>query len=859
MTKSVFFYITLFSVFITNLSFGQHTADSLHTLLKTADSKQSASINLQLANHFLATEPDSTLYYGRLAQEIGTQTNDPTAVIRSYAMIAEAYQKQNKMKEALSSYLKGLGLAEKHHATSLSGTIYNGIGTCYFYLNDITKAKQYFKLAVQAKKEANDYQYYAFISANLSALQIMEQSFSEAVKTLKDAEKTLLKNKQSKYLPTIYNSLGAAYQGIQPDSCLYFYGKAHQMAAANKDYLNMMATSQNIGDYYLSQKNYAKAIAYTQQAIATNDQRPEDQFKPALFQRMSALYDSIGDFKNAYVYKKLETEIRQKLLSEAKQKQIEELEIKYQSEKKEQAIEKAKNQRNMLLFGAVFIFVIAGFTFYLILQRKKLERKSEQEKIKMFENILHDIRTPLTLIDGPIQLMKQNPGSSHQDQLLLMERNSKKLTQLVNELLDASRLGRGNFELAYISGDVNHFITDIIDSFEAEAKAKGISIVNVQNQAANFCAFPSNALEKILNNLISNAVKHCPNGSDITVTTEIADHQLVVQVGDTGPGIPKKEQKKVFRRFFRGKNAAENGTGIGLALVSELVALANGKIALHSGAAGTLFTVSIPLPGPSASGQTVSNSQPTLLLVEDNSDMAAFTIEILKENFQIIHAKNGLEAMGLIREELPEIVLSDVMMPEKDGIELLREIRSDELTNHLPVVLFSAKASLESRLTGLQHGADAYISKPFSPKELKLTVQNLFATMQRNRQSYQDSVHSYKTFEERIKSENAYVNKVIGKIIDNIGNNAYTVSILSDDMAVSRSQLHRKLVSLTGYSTANFISMIRLEKAKDLLIKNEGNVTEIAYQCGFNSQSYFTKSFTEYFQKTPSQFVKDQQ
>ena len=199
----------------------------------------------------------------------------------------------------------------------------------------------------------------------------------------------------------------------------------------------------------------------------------------------------------------------------------------------------------------------------------------------MFENILHDIRTPLTLIDGPIQLMKQNQGIPQQEQLLLVERNSKKLTLLVDELLDASKLGRGNFELEHVSGDVNGFIADIVDSFHSEAQSKSIRITNNQNQTGNYCSFPSNALEKILSNLISNAVKHCPPGSEIHITSEISDSQLVVQVCDTGTGIPKNEQKKVFRRFFRGQNAAENGTGIGLALVKELVDLANGTIALR--------------------------------------------------------------------------------------------------------------------------------------------------------------------------------------------------------------------------------------------------------------------------------------
>lgn len=861
------FYLTLFfCVLLPQQSHSQNTADSLQTLLKKAEEPRKGELNLEIARHFLPTHQDSCIYYSRIAQAIGKKTNNQTVVIRSYALIAEAYQKQNKMKEAIASYLKGLELAEKHNEKSLAGTLYNGIGTCYFYLNDPKKAESYLKQAAQAKKEANDYQYYSFIAANLAALQIMNQSFDEAIKTLKEAEKTLLKNKQDNYLATVYNSLGAAYQGTKSDSCVYYYEKGLVLSEKNKDYLNMMTTHQNLGDYYLEKKNYSKAIEYMKKAIAVNELRPEDPYKPALFERMSALYESMGDFKNAHDYKKLETETRQRLLAATNKKEIEELEIKYQTEKKEKeiqrhkhAIEKAKNQQIWLLFGAVSLFVIAGFVMYLVFQRRKITRKFEQEKLRLFENIVHDIKTPLTLIDGPIQMMKQHPETPHQEQLVLMERNSKKLMGLVNELLDASKLRKGNFQLHYTTGNLDGFIENNIDSFAGEAKSKDIRIVHTKNNAEKHYSFPSNALEKILSNLIGNAIKYCPPTSEIQVTSILEAGKLIIRVNDNGPGIPKQEHKKVFQRFFRGKETSDvNGTGIGLSLVKELVDLAQGTIELQSSPEGTTFVVSLPIQEFTAAVDTTIQNDgiPLLLLVEDDADTAAFSMSVLKENFQVLHAKNGQEAISMIHENLPDIVLSDIMMPEKDGIELLQEIRADELTSHLPVVLFSAKASLESRLKGLQHGADAYISKPFSPEELKLTVQNLFATVQRNKEAYKDSIQSEKTFEERTKSQNAYVNKVIASIISNIDNQDYSVTELSNDMSVSRSQLHRKLTALTGFSTTNFISMIRLEKAKDLLFGNQGNITEIAYKCGFSSQSYFTKSFTEYFGKSPSHFLK---
>ncbi|WP_343633650.1 ATP-binding protein [Fluviicola sp.] len=848
----------------------QEPADSLRMLLESAHGKREGELNMELANLLLAEYPDSCIYYAQRARAIGKSTSNHVLVIRSYSATGEAYQRKNQLKKALASYFKGLELAEKHDEKSLSGTIYNGIGVCYFLMNDVKKAEQYMKRASEAKKAANDFRYYVLITINLASVQIMQQSFDESVKTLKEAEKTLLKQKQEQYLATVYNSLGAAYQSIQPDSCVYYYELSLQYSEKYRDYLLKMNAYQNLGDYYFDRKEYATAINYMKLAISTNEKRPEDSYKPALYERISTLYDSIGDFRNAYKYKKLEAEAHKRIFSVEKQKEIEELEIKYESEKKEkeiqqnkQELERRKNQQNILVFCAVSLFLVAGFITYLVFQRKRIERQFEQEKLRLFENIFHEIRTPLTLINGPIQVMKQQ--KKYPEELDLMERNSQKLIRLVNELLDASKLGKGSYQLNYMNGNLNEFIGSVIDQFTGEANLKDIRIIcQLEEQEENH-SFPADALEKILSNLLGNAVKYCPVKSEITVLSKIAGNNLILKVVDNGPGIPKRDQKKVFRRFFRGKHAHETGgTGIGLSLVKELVELAGGTIALQSSHFGTVFQVQIPVQSENPkqvfnrfglNDDGTEESRATLLLVEDDADTAAFTISVLKDEFRIVHAKNGREGLELIRENLPDIVLSDVMMPEMDGIELLREIRSDELANHLPFVLFSAKASLESRLEGLQHGADAYISKPFSPEELKLTIRNLFSTVQRNKEAYTASIQSEKTFEERLKSRNAYVNKVIDCIVRNIDDSDYSVNELSSDLAVSRSQLHRKLAALTGFSTTNFIRMVRLEKAKDLLLNGDGTITEIAYKCGFSSQSYFTKSFTEHFGKSPSQMM----
>ncbi len=868
MSKIICCIALFFIVCANHTTFSQSKVDSLNHLISKNKGVKKGNLYLDLANQYLVSFPDSSIHFAEIGYEIGKSKNDIRLQSRSFSIKGEAYQKKNNISESIKNYLQGVKLAEKINDHGLLGTLYNGIGVSYYLSSNLNKSEQYFILAAKSKKEAKDYKYYSVIQANLASLQIISGDYEKSRQTLFETEKILTKHKEFNYLSSIYNSLGANYQMSSPnsDSILYYYQKSLEMAKKSNDLLIMMNAYQNIGDYYFSSKNYSKAIEYMQNAISTNDLRVEDQYKPNLYGRISAVYDSIKDYKNAYLFKQRQFDVNQRLFTIEKQKEIEELEIRYQSEKKEkeigqqkQQIQKSQNQKNLIIYCSILIFAIIILTVYFILQRRKITQAFEREKLKLFENIIHDIRTPLTLIDGPIQLMKQTSKLEDQEHILLMERNSKKLINLVNELLDTSKLGKNTYQVHYQYGELNNFISSIITTFKSELASKQTELIFEHLENDSNCSYPSNALEKILTNLIENAIKYSPNNSKIIVKALIDKEKLYLEVNDNGNGIPKNEQKKIFNRFYRGSQTASttSGSGIGLSLVNDLIELLKGSINLISDSTGTTFYVSIPLENSSISqnSSVITENTPLLLLVEDDDDMANFTISILKDTFSIIRVSNGNQAIQSVNEILPDIILTDVMMPEKDGIELLQEIKSNDLTDHLPVVLFSAKNALENRLIGLEFGADSYIPKPFSPEELKLTVRNLYSTSQKNREDYKKSIHSEKAFEERIKSNNSYINKLINLVITNIDNHEYSVNELADDIAISRSQLHRKISALTGFSTTNFIRMIRLEKAKDMLKNNEGNVTEIAYQCGFNSQSYFTKSFTEHFGESPKKYI----
>lgn len=852
-------------------------SDSIWVLINNSTSLEQAEHYLSLARYFIERDNDSAIYYAGKSLYFAKYNNNAYLESRSYLCIAEAYQHQFKLKESVEYYWKAIEIAEKINDKSALGSAHNGLGIVYFYLDDMIKAEHYIKKAAELKLEAKEYTYYSIILTNLAAFYFNKQQYKQAIQILKSTERVLTRNKQEKYLASLYNSLGANYQMLDRklDSAHYYYVKSLNIALEYEIPNNIISAYYNLSDLNIIRKNYLKAIEYLKKAEKVSLETGNEKYTLVIYSTLSRVYDSIADYKNAYTYKNLQYELSNKLFTRDKQKAIEELDIKYQTAKKEKEIQQHKEQAQMImlqkekeksnfiiiLFFIIILLLFAVFIAYYFWQRKNANQLLEKEKSKLFENIVHEIRTPLTLIHGPLQLIKKEISTNSQlnEHIHLIENNSDKLLKLVNELLDASKLQKGKYQLAFQNGDIKLFIEDIIINFEKEAQQKNIKLHFSATDNNKFYSYPANAVEKIVFNLISNAIKYSPPDTSVLIHLALSDNLMTLSVKDNGQGIPQREQQFIFDRFYRLKIHQDiPGTGIGLSLVKELLELVKGNITLESYLnKGTLFTVQIPVQKIAFVDEeiVIDELKPCLLIVEDDKDIIHLVSSIFKTDYNIIYARDGRDGILKINKYLPDIILTDIMMPVKNGIELLQDVKSNELTNHIPIVVFSAKSSLESRLEGLKHGADAYLPKPFHPDEMRLVIQNLIKTIKRNQEEFQKNIRSEKSFIERIRSSNEYVNKVIEFVIKNIDDANYSVNELASDMCISRSQLHRKLTGLTGFSATNFIKMIRLEKSKDLLKSNWGNVTEIAYACGFNSQSYFTKCFTEYYGESPSNYL----
>lgn len=552
---------------------------------------------------------------------------------------------------------------------------------------------------------------------------------------------------------------------------------------------------------------------------------------------------------------------------------------------------------------AYLLYVLAlGFAAYKLyqhqIQRIKLANQLQFEqkeatrlaaldelKTRFFANVTHELRTPLSLILEPARRLGQAlRDTPHQSQLTLIEKSAQKLLQLVNQLLDLSKLEGGMMQVTPEYGNITEAIQPIYDAFSLLAQQKAIIFAWNHPEIVPPFAFDRDKIEKILNNLLSNAFKFTPDGGKIILSTQLLDQQLLITVKDTGIGMDAHTLAHIFSRFYQADNTATRrgeGTGIGLALVRELVELLGGKVTAQSlTGEGSTFVVSLPVQeavpnsAPAAlQAQTAPPNLPQLpptperdhqtliLVVEDNDDMRAFLCGVMKEaGYQVVSAENGVEGIEKAFALLPDFIISDVMMPEKDGFELTHTLKTDLRTSHIPIMLLSARSAPDSRLAGLRTGADEYLPKPFNTEEVLLRVRNLTDRRTQlqaaiGRAATQEVPASVGTDPAPLLSEvDSQFLDTLAQLLDKeLDNDHFEVEILTQAFGLSRSQLHRKLVALTGQSVMEYVRNYRLDKALTLLRQRTQSVADVAWATGFKDPKHFSTAFRKRFGQSPSE------
>jgi signal transduction histidine kinase/DNA-binding response OmpR family regulator/ligand-binding sensor domain-containing protein len=532
---------------------------------------------------------------------------------------------------------------------------------------------------------------------------------------------------------------------------------------------------------------------------------------------------------------------------------------------------------------AYLLYIIIGITLvgyivweYLARQKRKQQQQMEQQltemKFRFFTNVSHELRTPLTLILTPLQSLRRRLGEVSTEtigtQLALIDTNAQRLLSLVNRLLDFRKLEMGQQKLELSNGDIYEFVGQVCETFRPLSREKSIGLGCAIPNKSLYMNFDKTKMQHIISNLLSNAFKFTPEGGNIAVSvSELPEKKVRLQVSDTGCGINAKDLPHVFERFFQSRSASDTsatGTGIGLNMVQEMVQLQGGTVAVESAVGkGTTFIVTlstdlrasetpVQISEPAGEIQTeTSHNASNILIVDDNDEFRQFLCSELSETYNILQATNGEEALQIVQDNDIDLIVSDVMMPQMDGMELCRRVKQDINTSHMMVILLTARTAEEVKIEGFRAGADDYLSKPFNMEMLQLRISHLLELRRKRNEEFQKG--------EEVKVEEVALNEIDQKFMNdalaavekNMDNEEYDIDAFASDVCMSRSTLYRKIISLTGQKPSEFIRTIRLKHAARLIKEGKHSLTEIGYMCGFSSTSYFYRCFKKQYGVQP--------
>lgn len=759
--------------------------------------------------------------------------------------------------------------------------INNNIAQVYRELKNYPKTIEYVEKAYSLAKKTKD----TFFQMNVVLHKgIIETDFGNCKKALpflNESLKYFRKNNQMEYLASSELYLGIAYYDLKQ----YSKSLEHLYSGKNIYYKNddssyaQCLSFISLNYVALNKIDEAKKNIDEAKSILKNDKSSPVYLE--LLNTNVRLYEKTQDFLNYAKAIKVRDSFSSSLNKKMNENRLNELELKFNTQQQKQQIkllstqnELAQKQKYFYLALLGLLALIGGSLFYGYRNKiKTAEKLNELNELKsrFFANISHEFRTPLTLIKSPVQsLQSEITNENQKSKLDLIDKNSNRMLDLVDQLLELSKLDSGKLQLILKEGNIATFLNSLVDSFAFQAKENKLSFTSTIEKNAENHHFDKDVIEKIVTNLLSNAIKYTAKDEKVSFDSKIENNQLQLVVSNSGSEIKKEELQKLFERFYQ-KKENHQGVGIGLALVKELVELYKGKIDANVENGILSFTVSLPLEKANenaivvtkeipkaiiSDAHTNDTELPILLIVDDNQDVRIVLKDIFKEKYQILEAEDGEQALKIAKKEIPDCIISDVMMPKLDGFEFTKAIKNNELTSFIPLILLTARTTDEAHLEGLKSTADAYLTKPFNNEIVKETVNQLITERKKLHQRYSQELV--------LRPIDIVINSVDEKFIEKLqvildkelSNAEFTSEDFAAAVGMSRMQLHRKLKSLLGVSSTEFLRNERLKVATELLKKGNGNISDVAYAVGFNDVSYFSKCFKEMYQCTPTEYIE---
>ena len=655
------------------------------------------------------------------------------------------------------------------------------------------------------------------------------------------------------------------------------------------------ATFQYIADQYINLKDFKLASMYLDSAQRYDSPEWEKDY---FYENRAQVAKALGDFQGANDYYKKALEEKERVYLRRNNQTMTQWETQFRT--RETALQLAQEKRQQwFLWGIVglvtLLFFLATYSFWrnrkqlqqLARQHEIIERQSQElrqldeAKTRFFSNITHEFRTPLTLIISPLEtLLKQQPK---QPLLGMIHANASRLLALINQLLDLSKIDAGALQPSLTKENLVLFLRRQAEPFEALANERGIELrVPIKVLEMPLGYIDTDKLSKIITNLLSNALKFTPQGGEVQYHWDISDKLLSITLSDSGIGIPPEKLSTIFDRFYQVDSSSRRlyeGSGIGLSLVKELVGVLKGEITVESRlSSGTTFLLRFPIDAhtwgivetenmlakqpevvptlvetaTSVLVDEITTPTSVVLIVEDNPDLRTYIASLFYNQCQVLTAVDGQDGLEKAMEAIPDLIISDWMMPNMDGINLCQHLKKDARTSHIPVVLLTAKTAIESRLTGFEGGADDYIVKPFHATELQLKVKNWLARQEKLKKHYTELLQKPVLVPPTSELEGAFMERLFGVIDNHLSDTTFSVDSLADALQLNRRTLQRKVNSLTNLSPNELIRNHRLRRALTLLKQGE-SIADAAFKVGFETPSYFTKCFKETFGIKPSE------
>ncbi|WP_175288747.1 response regulator [Flagellimonas eckloniae] len=884
---SALFHIKAAAILAEKLGNKAYMADNYKKISIIYDVWRNDSLSVKFINKALASAKETQDW--RLLSSIYVALGNRSFQFTQYPKALSYYLKLDSIYTAQNSLDKSLAAA------------YSNIGLIYSEFKD-SRAVRYMKKSIDVYQKLGHQEGVHYGEAALGIHYELQGNCKTSIQHLLRAKDFYEGYEDANMLAEIYMRLGSCYLEEDIEKAEEYLLKSNVLSEDEQRITFLATNNTALGDLYSARKEYRKAISHYNKTIeigsGLENSKTEGLNILAAYRGLIAAYTKMKDFKGAVTSYEKKAVLEDSIRRFQNHLVVEELEKKYQTEKKEQEIkfltsqaelekQKTKNEKGLFTAG-ILILTLAVITLYILFRNKqrindKL-RQLEAAKSRFFANISHEFRTPLTLISGPVahQLSKDQLSSDDKTDLGLIQRNANRLLDLVDQLLDLSKIEAGRRKLKLSKGSLDLFLKHLVEPFSYQSARKNLTFntnINLPDQAW----FDRDLVEKIVGNLLSNALKYSDKNGNIDFKAEVVNDEVRISVINENENLTEKELPKLFDRFYQ-NNSVNQGFGIGLSLVKELSHLSYGEVKADKPNAGTIrFSVTLPISKNAFTDEELASannllekstsesnteiilqeeevqinneSLPLLLIVDDNEEIRLFIKSLLKNDYRVLQAENGKEGVEVAFETIPDLIVSDIMMPVEDGIYLSNKLKSDERTSHIPIVLLTAKSAEEDELVGLKTGADAYMIKPFKEEKLRVVIEKLIASRTAIQEKFSQQVF-LKPHEIELTSIDAQLLKRIQQILDDqLTDPNFSAKVFSDQIGLSRMHLHRKLKALTGFSTTEFIRAQRLKLASQLLKDGGVNISEIGYTVGFNQPAYFSTCFKQYFGCSPSEYV----